>query len=181
MRRSSPIPAGLAVVAAMFLALTAASAYAEEVYLPPDAFLAETFAGEVPKAQKLWLTKDLKGDIRAILGHDMAGLRVRYWQRDRLSAWILEEIGKVRPITTGIVVQGNAIARVAVLIYRESRGWEVRHAFFTDQFRGARLTADLALDRTIDGISGATLSVDALSRLARLALYLYGRASARGE
>ena len=60
-----------------------------------------------------------------------------------------------------------------VLVFRESRGWEVRHPFFTDQFRDAGLTGELALDRNIDGISGATLSVRALSRLARLALYLH--------
>lgn len=174
MRRGPP-PAILAVAAALLLA-AAASVRAEEVYLAPEAFLEQTFAGEVPAPRKLWITKALKSDVRAILGHDLAGLRMRYWAHGGLSAWILEEIGKVRPITTGFVVDGGAIARVAVLIYRESRGWEVRHAFFIDQFRGARLDDDLELDRTIDGISGATLSVRALTRLARLALYLHGKA-----
>ena len=61
---------------------------------------------------------------------------------------------------------------VRVLIYRESRGWEVKYPAFTDQFRGARLTSDGKLDQSIDGISGATLSVHALTRLARLALLL---------
>ena len=37
---------------------------------------------------------------------------------------------------------------------------------------GATVDADYRLDRYIDGISGATLSVDALTRLGRLALYL---------
>lgn len=175
MRRGPP-PASLAVAAALLLAAATASVRAEEVYLAPEAFLEQTFAGEVPAPQKLWITKTLKSDVRAILGRDLAGLRVRYWAREGLSAWILEEIGKVRPITTGFVVDRGAIARVAVLIYRESRGWEVRHAFFIDQFRGARLDDDLALDRTIDGISGATLSVNALTRLTRLALYLHGKA-----
>jgi hypothetical protein len=85
---------------------------------------------------------------------------------------VLEEIGKTEPITTGIVVDQGAIARISVLIYRESRGWEVKYPFFTDQFKGATLTAMHELDRKIDGISGATLSVRALTRLARLALLL---------
>ena len=52
------------------------------------------------------------------------------------------------------------------------RGWEVRHSFFTDQFDDASLVKDARLDRTIDNISGATLSVRAVTRLARVALLL---------
>jgi hypothetical protein len=70
------------------------------------------------------------------------------------------------------VVDSGSIARIAVLIYRESHGWEVRYPFFTNQFKGATLAATHELDRRIDGISGATLSVRALTRLARVALLL---------
>jgi hypothetical protein len=110
--------------------------------------------------------------VERILGHSAGALRVRYWSQEGRTAWILEEIGKTEPITTGIVVDKGAIARISVLVYRESRGWEVRYAFFTDQFKGATLTALRELDRNIDGISGATLSVRALTRLARVALLL---------
>ena len=54
----------------------------------------------------------------------------------------------------------------------EIRGDEIRHDFFTQQFKQARLKTDNQLDRTIDGISGATMSVRALTKLARLALFL---------
>ncbi len=79
----------------------------------------------------------------------------------------------MKPITTGLAVDDGAIERIRVLVYRESRGWEVRYDFFTAQFIGARLDGDARLDRRIDGISGATLSVRALTNLARLALYLH--------
>lgn len=145
----------------------------EEVYLAPEAFLAEAFPGAEPKAAKFWITGAHRGAIEEILGHGLAALRVGYWRAGRRTAWILEEIGKVKPITTGLVVDDGAIARIRVLVYRESRGWEVRHDFFTEQFAGARLEDGLRLDRRIDGISGATLSVRALTNLARLALYLH--------
>ncbi len=161
-------------LAALYLAPVA---YGEEVYLAPELFLSESFDGDVPDPEVIWVTKSLKGDVADIRGHSGGPRRIRYWASGRRSAWILEEIGKVEPITTGIVVDNDAIVRVAVLIYRESRGWEVRHPFFTDQFIGARLVEDRRLDRRVDGISGATLSVDALTRLARLALYLDSRAS----
>jgi len=102
-------------------------------------------------------------------------LRVRYWYKGERSAWILEEIGKEEPITAGIVIDKGKIERVEVLIFRESRGWEVRHDFFTEQFEGAKLRKDGELNRAIDNITGATLSVRALTKLARLALYFHNQ------
>ena len=145
----------------------------EDVYMTPEAFLAAAFGGAAPKAKKFWVTGDHRAAIAGILGRRFGGLRLNYWRADRRTAWILEEIGKVKPITTGLVVRDGAIESVRVLVYRESRGWEVRHDFFTDQFVGARLDGRLRLDRGIDGISGATLSVRALTDLGRLALYLH--------
>jgi hypothetical protein len=65
-----------------------------------------------------------------------------------------------------------------VLVYRESRGQEVRQSSFLKQFKSARLAKGDQLDRDIDGIVGATLSVGAMERMARLALFL-DRASRR--
>jgi len=146
-----------------------------EVYLPPEQFLAETFDGKVPKPEAVWIKGETREAVEKILGHRAGMLRVRYWMQGTRTAWILEEIGKTEPITTGIVVDRGAIAQIVVLAYRESRGWEVRYPFFTDQFKGAELAAGDELDRTIDGISGATLSVRALTRLARVALLLDAR------
>lgn len=162
----------IATVLALGLSL-AAPASAKDVYQEPEAFLEATFDGGVPDPQAVWLTGSTREAVEAILGHAYRGARVRYWQRGDRTAWILEEIGKEKPITTGLVVDGGAIRRVRVLIYRESRGWEVRQDFFTEQFEGATLTDERKLDRPIDGISGATLSVRALTNLARLALYLH--------
>lgn len=139
----------------------------------PEDFIREAFDGDVPKQSVLWITASLKPGIREILGHDLRVLRMRYWGHGTRTAWILEEIGKEKPITTGVVVDRGKIELIKVLIYRESRGWEVRHPFFTDQFKGANLKKGEQLDRPIDGVSGATLSVRALTKLARLGLYLH--------
>ena len=161
------------ILSALFsVAYLCQQVHAEEVYLEPDTFLAEVFGGSRPDPDVLWITKARKAITSRILSHGKGARRIRYWDDGTRSAWILEEIGKVKPITTGYVVNGGEIERVAVLIYRESRGWEVRHKFFTDQFIGATVDGDYRLDRNIDGISGATLSVDALTRSGRLALYL---------
>jgi len=151
-------------------------AAAATVYQTPERFLEEAFAGETPQTKTLWITKRRKEAAHQILGRNPDVLRQRYWRLGNQTAWILEEIGKEHPITTGILIDDNGIQRIRVLIYRENRGQEVRHPFFTKQFEGATLKSDRTLGRQIDGISGATLSVRALKRLARLALYLHNEA-----
>jgi len=147
------------------------------VYQKPDEFINQVFNNKPPKAEVLWLNKDLKKQITDILDHKYKGLRIRYWQQDQdskqRSAWILDEIGKEKPITTGFVINDGQIELVKVLVFRESRGWEVRHDFFTDQFKQAKLESGNKLNQSIDNISGATLSVRAVRKLATIALLLH--------
>lgn len=148
------------------------SAFAEGVYLSQDQFLAESFDGEPPPAQLMWLTGPLREQVSDILGHAPRAARVRYWSNAQRSAWVLEEIGKEQPITMGFVVDSGELHATRVLIYRESRGWEIRHDFFTRQFERLRLTEQHRLSGPVDNISGATLSVSAARRMARVALLL---------
>jgi hypothetical protein len=143
-------------------------------YVETDDYVAAAFAGEVPAARTLWVSGKLREDAESALGHRFAALRVRYWDDGESSVWILDEIGKEMPITIGVTVRGAEISNVRVLEFRESRGWEVRYPFFTDQFDGATLMAKNRLDRNIDGITGATLSVGAVTRIARVALIFDG-------
>jgi hypothetical protein len=163
------------LLAILIFLLPSGPALAGDIYQSNEDFLAEVFDGTPPAPGVLWLREDIRTTSTAIMGHPYPGLRIRYWARDGRSAWILEEIGKEKPITVGLVVNDRGMERIRVLAFRESRGWEVRHPFFTDQFKGIGLTADRRLDHDIDGISGATLSVRALEKLARLALYLHDR------
>ncbi len=154
---------------------------ADDVYQSQQDFLQEVFAGDPPPPSVLWLRDGIRTTSTEILGHPYPGLRIRYWIQGDRTAWILEETGKEKPITVGLVVNAQVMERVRVLAFRESRGWEVRYPFFTDQFKGIGLTHGNGLDRPVDGISGATLSVRALEKLARLALYLHGRATDRDD
>jgi len=154
--------------------------YADEIYQDPVQFIAETFAGNPPAPQKLWMKKELRDKATDILGHAPGALRYSYWRRDGRTVWVLDEIGKEQPITAGFVIDDGKVVAVRVLIFRETRGWEVRYPFFTDQFAGIVLGRDTLLNRKIDGISGATLSVNALVKLTRLAL-LFDQQVTRGE
>ena len=159
-----------------FLALMAFSLswpiYAmERVYQSPENFIAEVFKAN-PPPKLVWLTKDAQAIVSDILGHAPRQLRQRYWGDGTRTLWVLEEIGKEELITAGFVVHQGRIEQAKVLAYRESRGMEVRYPAFLKQFNGVKLNQDQQLDKTIDGISGATLSVYAMQRMARTALYL---------
>jgi uncharacterized protein with FMN-binding domain len=104
---------------------------------------------------------------------------MRFWEKDGRTVWVLEETGKVKPITTGVVVKDSKVELIRVLAFRESRGGEVRYPFFTEQFRDAALTEAMELNKPIDGISGATLSVRALIKQARLSLLLHEYSQAK--
>lgn len=153
------------------LLLTTTTSHARGVYQTNDAFLAEVFNGTLPQSDVIWMKGDVRKTVADILGHPYAGLRIRYWREGQRSAWILEEIGKEEPITFGVVIDGDRVEQVKVLAYRESRGGEVKYPAFTQQFQNVGLV-DNRLDKHIDGITGATLSVRAMTNVVRLALYL---------
>jgi len=84
---------------------------------------------------------------------------------------VVEEIGKHRPITFAVAVDGGArVVDVAVLAYREAYGGEVRDKRFLRQYSGKTLDDPLLPYRDIRNISGATLSVEATGRAARKAI-----------
>lgn len=154
---------------AMVMTLSPAAA-AEKTYEKPSDFLKRHF-GNVPATRVIELDRRQQGGLKAALGHAYPQTRIRYWKEGGKTAWILDEIGKTEPITTGFIIRNGAISEIKVLIYRESHGWEVSRPFFTRQFIGAKLAGG-RLERDIDGIVGATLSVRALTRLSAAALYL---------
>jgi len=159
-------------IALAAIAMMAAFSVSGEEYLSRDEFLGLAFGADKPQMQTLWLTGELRAAAEAAVGWAPDALRLRYWKDATRTAWILEHIGKVKPITLGVAISDSGIERVDVLAFRESRGWEIRYPFFTEQFSGLTLAEDGHLSGTVDGITGATLSVRATEKVARLALWL---------
>ena len=59
-----------------------------------------------------------------------------------------------------------------VLVFRETRGRRICSDRFLKQLKGLFLKKNGKLNRKVDGYSGATYSVNAMRKMARLALYL---------
>jgi|SRR5579863_762771 len=85
----------------------------------------------------------------------------------------LDVIGKEQPISflAGVDPSGK-LKGLEVLIYRESRGSEIRSARFMRQFVGASVTAPLQLGQDVQAVSGATLSSRAAAFAVKKALAL---------
>ncbi|WP_370979319.1 FMN-binding protein [Agaribacterium sp. ZY112] len=152
--------------------------FAEEDRL--QAYLA-SLSAEPAEQEALWLNKADKSELLQRFDYRLGRARLRYWQQGQIRTWILDEVGKERPITMAISVEQGHIRGIEVLEYRESRGSEIRYPFFRKQFLGASLSEDTKLDRRIDGITGATLSVRAMKKVAKVALYLDKKTSSQEQ
>ena len=149
-----------------------AFAGADREGLASKQFLNAAFNGKPPPPKMLLLSDKDKQALEGIFKHALAFKRVRYWQRGEQTVWLLNEVGKHKRITAGFWLLGRNIKQAKVLAFRESRGWEIKYSYFLKQYKGLSLRADNMLDQSVDGISGATLSVRAMSKMARMALYL---------
>ncbi len=157
-----------------------------EVLNAPENFVRDAFGtgGETAKREVFWLNKAIKETIKRDIDYDFHQLRVRYWGAGKRTAWILEEVGKEQPITMGVTINNDAIEDFQILVYRESRGNEVKHMFYRKQFFGGSLVGKgekLRLSERIDGITGATLSVRATKKVAKVALFLHQRTAYAGR
>jgi hypothetical protein len=161
-------------VASSVLLVSFAAIAAGEVgrYQSRAEFLLESFGTDTPASAVVWIDDALRQTATEVLGHPPAMLRMRYWHAGERTAWIIDEIGKEQAITFGVVIENAEIHALRVMQFRESRGWEIRYPFFTEQFSALRLNDAGALNHGIDSISGATLSVKAATRSANLALVL---------
>lgn len=148
----------------------AAAADADAVS-PAEAFVAAQFSPP-PPAATLAITGQVAAVAREILGHPYAGTEATYWRQAQTTAWVLQARGRSGAIVGGFVVTDKRLSKTQVLVSRERRGKRIGEPSFARQFDGASLTAQRLLDRRVDGITGATVSSDAVRNMARLALYL---------
>jgi hypothetical protein len=162
------------VLLMMFGLVATLPAYEVQIrHLSQPDFLQQVFADKEPQPGLLSLRGELRERVTKVLGHPYRGMRLRYWHSDEISAWLIDEKSKDMPMTVGVAVGPGGIVDLEILVYREPRGGEVHEAFFRRQYRGMTLNDDDTLSGDVDGITGATLSVDATSRVAAMALVLH--------
>jgi len=136
------------------------------------AALAADWLGRASPASTLEIRGPLARRVDELLGRSYPHATATYWREGARSAWLLSLPGKWGPVTAVFLVDDGRLCRVEILHHREQRGRAVRNPGFLRQFEGAALRPDLRMDRRIEGLSGATISTDAVRNMARLALLL---------
>ncbi len=92
-------------------------------------------------------------------------------------AFIDDQMGQHRPITFAVKLSPEGtVMREEVMVYRESRGDEIRSPRFSKQFRGKTVRDSLRPNKDIDCVSGATISSRAITVGVRRALVLFDAA-----
>lgn len=147
---------------------------------PGESFIAAAFDGTPPAPTMLWYDPARRAVVAEILGHAPASARVRVWTAAGRTAVVLDEIAHTLPITAGFVVRDGRIEQAQVLVYRESRGGAVQRPEWLSQLIGRGRRGDGALDGEVDGVTGASLSVNAMTRMTRLALFLAAESRSGG-
>lgn len=150
----------------------------EEVLLTTPAALREIFPEAASVAERAWRPSAVEQRaLQQRLGRPVADsgfpFLLVYDQGRRFLGYALvtEERGKYRPITFMVGVRPDLQVRdVAVMVYRESRGGEVRRKRFLSQYRGKTPRAAIRTSRDITNISGATISVHSMNTGVRKAL-----------
>ncbi|MBT5188019.1 MAG: FMN-binding protein [Kordiimonadaceae bacterium] len=155
---------------------------AERVYKKTSTYVSDAFGGNVPKKATVWVIGDLRDDINQVnAGYVDTPVRYRYWKDGNRTLWVLENVARTMLFTTGVTVENGTIEDISVLTYRESRGHEIQNRTHRAQFYGAKITDDNILDKPINGISGSTLSANAMKRMARIALLLHNDVTSDDE
>ena len=135
-------------------------------------FISLQFNNQEPTKKRIIIKKDAQKLIKKIMGDKYKKRIFSYWQREDSTIWILNSIGKYKPITASFIIKDCKIESSHVLVYREQIGYEIKYPYFLLQFTDAKLDSNIKLNIKVDNISGATLSVNSMKRMARASLLL---------
>ncbi len=151
----------------------------EDVYLTPEDAAKLTFPeSDSIRLEVITLTQDQKRLIEERIGWQFPELTFDCFigeTNGKIDGWafIQHTIGKHKAMTYMVGVDPDGeVTNVEVLVYRESRGSEVRKKRFNYQYHGKTIEDPIRINRDVLNISGATMSVRSMSAGVKRALVL---------
>ena len=150
-------------------------------------FISITLAGPIQDASEKYILEqfqmDAKIEIHTLklekkIKSKIQVLSKQKFYRDKLYYWKISEndstiayafidnvIGKSMPITFMVIlgINGNII-KTTIIKYREAYGSEIKNLGWLAQFNNRNNQSSYIVDKDIDGISGATISVNSISK-----------------
>lgn len=158
----------------------------QRVYLSEEQALKVVFPGSTRvRAEDKALTPAQQEEIERRLRARLGGATQRVWRGETAGradgyAMVVDEVGREQAITFIVGLGPDLkVRKVALMVFRETRGGDVDDPRFTNQFKGKSARDPLQVGGDIIGIAGATLSSRAFCRGTRRVLLicdaLYGR------
>jgi len=149
------------------------------VYLTEEQALKLLFPqSQQVRAEELRLAPDQKVRIQDRIGWKFPEESFRAFKAESDGktdgfAILQETIGKHRPITylVGVTPDGK-VSDIEILVYRESKGGEIRMKRFNSQYEGKTALDPIRINKDIINITGATMSVRSVSAGVKRALVL---------
>jgi hypothetical protein len=182
-RLTSSLPGALLLAAALLGSSASARGSgpdgpeAVRIYLSEEEALAQAYP-----AAECWRTTEwapdsvAMRDIEFTLGWRIAEESFRIHEardggRSLGQALVVDQLGLYHPITTLVALGPDAaVAHVALMVFRESRGDAVKRRRFLRQYEGKGLSDPIRLNRDIQGVTGATVSARSMNASVRKAL-----------
>lgn len=151
----------------------------EDVYLTPEDAAKLMFPeSDSIRSEVITITEDQKRLIEERIGWHFPETTFDCFigeTKGKIDGWafIQHTIGKHKPMTymVGVAPDGE-VTNVEILVYRESRGSEVRKKRFNYQYQGKTVDDPIRINRDLINISGATMSVRSMSAGVKRALVL---------
>lgn len=151
----------------------------EDVYLTPEDAAKLMFPkSDSIRSEILTITEEQKRIIEERIGWHFPETTFECFigeTKGTIDGWafIQNTIGKHKPMTYMVGVDPNGeVTNVEILVYRESRGSEVRKKRFNYQYHGKTVYDPIRINRDVINISGATMSVRSMSAGVKRALVL---------
>lgn len=164
----------------------------EDVYLTPEEAAKLMFPdSDHIRSEVITITDDQKRRIEERIGWHFPETTFDCYigeTNGKVDGWafIQNTIGKHKPMTymVGVDPEGE-VTNVEILVYRESRGSEVRKKRFNYQYNGKTIYDPIRINRDVINITGATMSVRSMSagvkRVLVLAEELYLKPMGKGS
>jgi Na+-translocating ferredoxin:NAD+ oxidoreductase RnfG subunit len=151
----------------------------EDVYLTPEDAAKLMFPeSNSIRSEVIHITEDQKQLIEERIGWHFPETTFNCFigeTKGKVDGWafVQNTIGKHKPMTymVGVAPDGE-VTNVEILVYRESRGSEVRKKRFNYQYQGKTADDPIRINRDVINISGATMSVRSMSAGVKRALVL---------
>ncbi len=163
-----------------FLFFSSANIFAQEIKERTETIITESFEKDVNFIfRKYTLPPNIKRKIEYIVKQKFFKDLLYVYKislNDTLIAFgfLDNVIGKSMPITFFVLldIEGNIIS-TNIIKYREPYGGAVSNENWNEQFTGKNSDSDFTIGKSVNGISGATISVNSVTKGIRKITLLY--------